>query len=314
MTDDSNSPKNVSDMTEKELKSHVNLIRQQVDRLNKDIRKSIEEIKLHRGSIDELRNKRDGLNAKVKEYATNASTCRKARDAINQKIADLKKPRNGVQGQISQQRSRLDKLKAKRDELNSIAKMQTSSLEKAYANELYVFIQADIPLKHEIDSMERLKQLGERLVVSREADVIHSELIPIYKEIRELRKTGDQAYQDIQSLADESQTHHEELLGIYKDLDALRKEANLYHTQLKEKYRIVKPLSKSIDVDKATVERLRDELSTHLDAMKEKPRERESAVVDNDQHEIALEKFKSTGRMSLKELQVLMEHDDIKFD
>ena len=314
MTDDSNSPKNASDMTEKELKSHVNLLRQQVDRLNKDIRKSIEEIKLHRGSIDELRNKRDGLNAKVKEYATNASTCRKARDAINQKIADLKKPRNGVQGQISQQRSRLDQLKAKRDELNSIAKMQTSSLEKAYANELYVFIQADIPLKHEIDSMERLKQLGERLVVSREADVIHSELIPIYKEIRELRKTGDQAYQDIQSLADESQTHHEELLGIYKDLDALRKEANLYHTQLKEKYRIVKPLSKAIDVDKATVERLRDELSTHLDAMKEKPRERESAVVDNDQHEIALEKFKSTGRMSLKELQVLMEHDDIKFD
>ncbi len=314
MTDDSNSPKNVSDMTEKELKSHVNLLRQQVDRLNKDIRKSIEEIKLHRGSIDELRNKRDVLNAKVKEYATNASTCRKARDAINQKIADLKKPRSGVQGQISQQRSRLDQLKAKRDELNSIAKMQTSSLEKAYANELYVFIQADIPLKHEIDSMERLKQLGERLVVSREADVIHSELIPIYKEIRELRKTGDQAYQDIQSLADESQTHHEELLGIYKDLDALRKEANLYHTQLKEKYRIVKPLSKAIDVDKATVERLRDELSTHLDAMKEKPRERESAVVDNDQHEIALEKFKSTGRMSLKELQVLMEHDDIKFD
>ncbi len=314
MTDDSNSPKNASDMTEKELKSHVNLLRQQVDRLNKDIRKSIEEIKLHRGSIDELRNKRDELNAKVKEYATKASACRKTRDAINQKIADLKKPRSGVQGQISQQRSRLDQLKAKRDELNSIAKMQTSSLEKAYANELYVFIQADIPLKHEIDSMERLKQLGERLVVSREADVIHSELIPIYKEIREMRKTGDQAYQDIQSLADESQTHHEELLGIYKDLDALRKEANLYHTQLKEKYRIVKPLSKSIDANKATVERLRDELSPYLDAMKVMPRERESAGTDNDQHEIALEKFKSTGRMSLKELQVLMEHDDIKFD
>lgn len=300
-------------MTEKELKSHVNLLRQQVDRLNKDIRKSIEEIKLHRGSIDELRNKRDGLNAKVKEYATKASACRKTRDAINQKIADLKKPRSGVQGQISQQRSRLDQLKAKRDELNSIAKMRTSSLEKAYANELYVFIQADIPLKHEIDSMERLKQLGERLVVSREADAIHSELIPIYKEIREMRKTGDQAHQEIQSLADDSQTHHEELLGTYKDLDALRKEANLYHTQLKEKYRIVKPLSKSIDANKATVERLRDELSPYLDALKGAHPPGERAETDDEQHEIALEKFKTTGRMSLKELQVLMEHDDIKF-
>lgn len=314
MTDDSNSPKNASDMTEKELKNHVNLLRQQVDRLNKDIRKSIEEIKLHRGSIDELRNKRDELNAKVKEYATKASACRKTRDAINQKIADLKKPRSGVQGQISQQRSRLDQLKAKRDELNSIAKMQTSSLEKAYANELYVFIQADIPLKHEIDSMERLKQLGERLVVSREADAIHSELIPIYKEMRDMRKIGDHAHQEIQSLADESQTHHEELLGTYKELDALRKDANLYHTQLKEKYRIVKPLSKSIDANKATVERIRDELSQYLDALKGMPLERTSAGTDNDQHEIALEKFKSTGRMSLKELQVLMEHDDIKFD
>ncbi|MCK4811801.1 MAG: phosphoserine phosphatase [Methanosarcinales archaeon] len=314
MTENSNSPRNASDMTEKELKSHINLLRQQVDRLNKDIRKSIEEIKLHRGSIDELRNKRDGFNAKVKEYATKASACRKTRDAINQKIADLKKPRSGVQDQISQHRSRLDQLKAKRDELNSIAKMQTSSLEKAYANELYVFIHADIPLKHEIDSMERLKQLGERLVVSREADVIHSELIPIYKEIREMRKTGDQAHQDIQSLADESQTHHEELLGIYKDLDALRKEANLYHTQLKEKYRIVKPLSKSIDANKATVERLRDELSPYLDALKGVHLPGERAETDDEQHEIALEKFKTTGRMSLKELQVLMEHDDIKFD
>ncbi|RZN36594.1 MAG: phosphoserine phosphatase [Methanosarcinales archaeon] len=314
MTDDSNPPKNASDMTEKELKSHVNSLRQQVDRLNKDIRKSIEEIKLHRGSIDELRNKRDELNAKVKEYATKASACRKARDAINQKIADLKKPRSGVQVQISQQRSRLDQLKAKRDKLNSIAKMQTSSLEKAYANELYVFIQADIPLNHEIDSMERLKQLGERLVVSREADAVHSELIPIYKEIREMRKTGDNAHQEIQILADESQTHHEELLSTYKNLDAIRKEANLYHTQLKEKYRIVKPLSKSIDANKVTVERLRDDLSLHIDAMKGMPKERSSAGIDTDQHEIALEKFKSTGRMSLKELQVLMEHDDIKFD
>ncbi|MCK4811077.1 MAG: phosphoserine phosphatase [Methanosarcinales archaeon] len=314
MTDDSNSPKNASDMTEKELKSHVNLLRQQVDRLNKDIRKSIEEIKLHRGSIDELRNKRDEFNAKVKEYATKASTCRKTRDTINQRIADLKKPRSGIQEQINQHRSRLDQLKAKRDELNSIAKMQTSSLEKAYANELYVFIHADIPLKHEIDSMERLKQLGERLVVSREADVVHSELIPIYKEIREMRKTGDQAHQDVQSLADESQTHHEELLGIYKDLDALRKEANLYHTQLKEKYRIVKPLSRSIDANKATVERIRDELSQYLDALKGAHLPGERVETDTEQHEIALEKFKTTGRMSLKELQVLMEHDDIKFD
>ena len=300
-------------MTEKELKSHINLLRQQVDRLNREIRKSIEEIKLHRGSIDELRDKRDEFNAKVKEYAARAEACRKARDAINQKIADLKKPRSEIQSQINQQRSQLDRLKARRDELNAIAKMQTSSLEKAYANELYVFIHADIPLKHEIDSMERLKQLGERLSVSREADAIHSELTPVYKEIRALRKTGDQTHQDIQSLADESQEHHDELLGIYKGLDAVRRDANLYHTQLKEKYRITKPISKSIDANKAAVASLRDELSLYLDALKGVHLS-EGAEADDEQHETALEKFKTTGRMSLKELQVLMDHNDITFD
>jgi uncharacterized coiled-coil DUF342 family protein len=302
-------------MTEKELKSHINLLRQQVDRLNREIRKSIEETKLHRGSIDELRDKRDEFNAKVKEYAVKAEACRKARDAINRKIADLKKPRSEIQAQINQQRSQLDRLKARRDELNAIAKMQTSSLEKAYANELYVFIHADIPLKHEIDSMERLKQLGERLGVSREADSIHSELTPVYKEVRALRKTGDQTHQEIQSLADESQKHHDELLGIYKDLDAVRKEANLYHTQLKEKYRIIKPISKSIDANKAAVASLRDELSRYLDALKGVHLS-EGAQGDDigGEHETALEKFKTTGRMSLKELQVLMDHNDITFD
>ena len=162
--------------------------------------------------------------------------------------------------------------------------------------------------------MGRLKQLGERLVVSREADIIHSELVPIYKELREMRKIGDHAHQEIRSLADESQTHHEELLSTYKDLDALRKDANLYHTQLKEKYRIVKPLSKSIDANKAAVERMRDELSTYLDALTGANQLVERAETDTEQHVIALEKFKSTGRMSLRELQVLMEHDDIKFD
>ena len=312
MAEDSNSPETMSNMTEKELKSHINLLRQQIDRLNKEIRKSIEEVKLHRGSIDELRDKRDEFNAKVKEYAVKAEACRKARDAINQKIADLKNLRSEIQEQINQHRSQLDQLKARRDELNSIAKMQTSSLEKAYANELYVFIHADIPLKHEIDSMERLKQLGERLGVSREADVIHSELTPVYKEIRALRKTGDQIHQDIQSLAEESQKHHDDLLGIYKDLDLVRKEANLYHTQLKEKYRITKPISKSIDANKAAVASLRDELSMYLDALKEMQLPDDA---ENDgEHEIALEKFKATGRMSLKELQVLMEHNDITFD
>lgn len=306
MTDSSNGRK---DMTEKDLKNKIELLKQQISRLNSEIRKSIGEIKSHRESLKTLREKRDELNATVKEHLSKADVCRKARDDINRKIADLKKLRDGAQNQINQYRDQSNQMKERRDKLNAIARMHTTSLEKAYAHELYVFIHADIPLKHEIDAYGRLKTLGERLNMSREADVIHSELVPIYKQIRELRTTADDVHQVIQGLADESQHYHEELLGIYKELDAARKEANSYHARLKDKYHIIDPLSKSIDAHKASIASLREELSEYLDVLKERHQQ-----TDTEDRQIALEKFKTSGRMSLEDLRVLMEHNDISFD
>lgn len=309
VTDNLDEPKN---MTEKELKNHVNSLRHQIRRLNDEIRKSIDNVKLHRESANKLREKRDELNARVKECTNRAEICRKARDDINQRIVDSKKQRDEMQKQINQTWNHLNQLKEKRDKLNSIAKMHTTSLEKAYTHELYIFTHADIPLKHEIDAFKRLKELGERLNVSREADAIHSELIPGYKKTKELRKDADRIHQDIQNLANESQQHHDGLLGIYKELDGLRKEANLYHARLNDEYHNIKPLSKSIDAQKAVVANLRDELSECLDALKGKQRliNTENGI----ERDNALEKFKTTGRMSLKELQILMEHKDISFD
>lgn len=306
MTDNSNGYK---DMTERDLKNHIELLKRQISGLNSEIRKSIGEIKLHRESLKTLREKRDELNAAVRECLSRAEVCRKARDDINQKIADLKKLRDDTQNQINQYRNRANQMKERRDKLNAIARMHTTSLEKAYAHELYVFIHADIPLKHEIDAYERLKNIGERLNMSREADAIHSELITIYKQIRELRTTADDIHQVIQGLADESQHYHDELLGIYKELDAARKEANSYHARLKDKYHIIDPLSKSIDAHKASVANMRKELSECLDALKERQQQ-----TDTEDRKIALEKFKTSGRMSLEDLRVLMEHNDISFD
>jgi len=187
--------------------------------------------------------------------------------------------------------------------------MRTTSLEKAYAHELYVFTHADIPLKHEIGAYERLKDFGKRLNASREADKIHTELIPMYKQVKELRNAADEIHRSIQRLADESQQRHDELLGIYSELDAVRKEANQYHARLKDEYRIIDPISKSIDAHKASVPRLREELSAHIDALKGRQK-----AEGAEECKVAVEKLKTTGRMSLEDLRVLMDNDAISFD
>lgn len=309
VTDGTDGSDEFRNMTEKELKNHVNSLRQQISRSSNEIKRSIEEIKTHRESSNELRKKRDELNRMVKECAKKAEICRKARDEVNKQIVDLKKLRGESQNHINKHRTAMDQLKEKRDGLNATAKMNTASLEKAYAHELYVLTRADVPLNHEIDAYGRLLVLGERLIASRAADEVHNELLPVYKEVKKLRKTADKIHHTIQELADESQRHHDELLAVYAKMDNLRKEANQYHAWLKDKTRVIEPLSKSIDAQKVSVAKPRDELSLCLDILKE-TQTRGNA---NDR-EVALEKLKTTGRMSLEDLKVLMDSKDIKFD
>lgn len=296
-------------MTEKELKSNIEGLKRQLNTLNTEIRKSITEIKLHRETVTKLREKRDELNTYVKECVKKAHICRKDRDEVNKKIVDLKKLRKDAQDQINRKWEQLNQVKDNRDKANAIARMRTASLEKAYAHELYVFTHADIPLKHEIGAYERLKDLGKRLNASRDADKIHTELIPMYKQVKELRNAADEIHQSIQVFADESQQHHDALLGIYAELDTVRKEANQYHARLKDEYHIIDPISKSIDAHKASVPRLREELSAHIDALKDRQK-----TNGTDECKVAVEKLKTTGRMSLEDLRVLMDNDAISFD
>ena len=296
-------------MTERELKTNIEGLKRQLNHVNTEIRKSIDEIKVHRETVTKLREKRDELNAYVKECVKKANVCRKDRDEANQKIVDIKQLRKGAQDQINQKWEQLNQVKGKRDESNAIARMHTTSLEKAYAHELYVFTHADIPLKHEIGSYERLKDLGKRLNASRDADNIHTELVPMYAQVRELRSTADAIHQSIQNLADESQRYHDELLGIYAELDTVRKEANQYHARLKDEYHIIDPLSKSIDAHKASIPRMREELSAHIDALKDRQK-----ADGAEECKAAVEKIKTTGRMSLEDLRVLMDNNAISFD
>jgi len=48
-------------------------------------------------------------------------------------------------------------LRKTRDELNTTARGRLETLEKAYTDELNIFLNADIPLEHELNVYDRLQ-------------------------------------------------------------------------------------------------------------------------------------------------------------
>ncbi len=304
-------PKVYPKLSERELKEKINLLRQRIEQNERELKTIFKDISLHNQGGNELKAKRDGLNARVKELSPKAAELRKKRDETNAKIADLKSQRDQMRGKGKEFSERIGELKKVRDELNLTARGRADTLEKAYEEELNLFLTADLPLEHEINVFNRLNELIERLKATRKANEIHSVMSVEYAKGKEIYTDMDSLHAKIQELAQESQKHHEEMIATYNEIDTLRKEADSYHGALNEKFKGIAPLRKKIGALKAETPKLRDELGAYLEQMKEYQLIRDEQK-NIGKRESAREKFKKDGRLSLDEFRLLVESEDIK--
>jgi len=304
-------PKVYPKLSERDLKEKINLLRQKIEHDERDIRTIFREISLHNQGGNDLKAKRDGLNARVKELSPKAAALRKQRDEINAKIAELKAQRDQMRGIGKEFNEKIGELKKTRDDLNLTARGRAESLEKAYSDELTLFLTADIPLEHEINIFAKLIELSQRLVATKKANEIHSVISLEYAKGKEIYTDMDSLHARIQALAQESQKSHEEMIKLYNEIDTLRKEADSYHAQLNEKFKGIAPLRKKVGALKADIPKLRDELDAYLEQMKQYQLVRDGQK-NEGKRETAKEKFKKDGRLSLDEFRLLVESEDIK--
>ena len=298
-------------LSERELKDKINLLRQQLEQKERELKITFREISLHADNGDELRAKRDGLNARVKELSPMAAELRKKRDETNAKISELKTMRDRLRGIGKEFNEKIGELKKTRDELNTTARGRVETLEKAYSEELNLFLTADIPLEYEINIFDRLNELNQRLIATKKANEVHSEISSEYGKAKEIYTDMDSVHEKIQTLAAESQKYHEDMIAKYNEIDALRKEADSYHSQLSDKYKGIAPLRKKVGALKAEMPKLRDELGVYLEQMKEHQLVRDEQK-NEGKREQAKEKLNKSGRLSLDEFRLLVEHEDIK--
>ncbi|MDF1556742.1 MAG: phosphoserine phosphatase [ANME-2 cluster archaeon] len=302
----------VSIMSEGELKNKTNVLRQQLDHKEREIKALYEEMNLHNKGAKELRAKRDEFNQQVKELKESATQLRNNRDEVNKKIAELKKQRDDIRSNKDGYTDKIGELKKIRDNLNKIARGRLESLNEAYRSELEKISIADIPLEYEQSLMKRLGELGERLKAIREANTIHNEMGGIYGKVTEFYQEIDTFNALIHDLASESQSYHEDMLDTYGKMDGLREKSDGFHRRLLEIYEFTKPIKEKIDASKNSVSQTREELDIYLDRMKEI-----QLVKDQKKQEekrvSAKDKFQKKGRLSLEDLRLLMENDEIKF-
>ncbi len=302
----------VSSMSEKDLKNKVNDLRSQIRNHERELKGIFHELKLHRTNTDELKEKRNNLNAQVKELVGKAHDEKEKRDSINAKIASLKSNKEEVNQKSRQFSDDINDLKTKRDELNKQSKGSVETLSKAYAADLETFMNADIPLNHEIDLFGRLLELKERLGAAFDANEMHQKLMETYKESKEVFESREDFGSEIKKLADESQEHHLKMIEYYKQADEIRKEADTAHSQISEKYAATAPIREKIDPLKKKIALLREELDVYLEKLNDIQIEKDDKK--KEEHLVAAkEKLEKSDRLSLEDLKVLMEKGDLKF-
>ncbi|GFO96259.1 putative coiled-coil protein [groundwater metagenome] len=313
MTEDmkQNEPKVFPRLSERELKEKINLLRQRLEQNERELKTIFRDISLHNEGGQDLKAKRDGLNARVKELSPKASELRKKRDETNAKIAELKVMRDNLRGKGKEFSEKIGELKKTRDDLNTTARGRLETLEKAYSDEINIFLTADIPLEHEINVHNRLLELGQRLEATKKANVVHSEISVEYDRAKEIYTDMDSLHANIQGLAQESQKYHEEMIKIYNEVDTLRKEADSYHAHLSEKFKSISPLRKKVGALKAEMPKLRDELGAYLEKMKGYQLAKDEQK-NEGKREKAKEKLNKKERLSLDEFRILFESKDIK--
>ena len=189
------------------------------------------EAEKHRRIRDELNEKtkewvekRDSLNAQVRELVDQAAKHRESRDELNVKVREAKEERdvwNKVVNDLNEKVTKIKKdnlpknngpsVQKLKKELKSLEfKQMTSVLSKGKEQEL-------------IDQMAKLQaEIKEREKAYDQNDDIKDAL----KELRDAKEKAEVHHHKVSEYAESAQSEHDAMIALYEQADALRKEAD----------------------------------------------------------------------------------------
>ncbi len=261
----------------------------------------------HRHRRDELNTrtkgwieKRDTLNAQVRQHIEEAAEHRTERDSLNEAVQGAKTERETWNRKVSELLDELNRLrrrktpqgaipleKLKRDLRGLEFRQQTSVLAVDKERDL---IEQIARLRAEIKGREKVLEEDE-------------EVLALQATVKDTKETAEHHHEEVTRLADEAQVHHDAMVSLYEQADAARGEADNAQEQfIKTKMMADKEHQRHIDF----IHEVRD-YDKIIHGMRAKARRSRGGkeISAKQEAELIYERFKSGEKLSTEDLMLL---------
>ncbi|NLI74142.1 MAG: phosphoserine phosphatase [Euryarchaeota archaeon] len=262
----------------------------------------------HRRIRDELNEKtrewvekRDALNAKVRELVDQAAKHRESRDEMNVKVREAKEKRdhwNKIVNELNEKAGKIKKenlprggppiSRLKRDLKNLEFKQMTSVLSK----------------EKEAELIDQIASIQSQIKEREKAYESNEEVKDAVKELREAREKAESHHREVSEYAEKAQTSHDAMIELYEQADTVRKEADAAQEAF---------VANKINADeehRAHIENIRqvhdyDKIISGMRQKARKVKRKEDEASAKEEAEKIFDKFKSGEKLSTEDLMAL---------
>ncbi|MCK5772759.1 MAG: hypothetical protein KAH57_03135 [Thermoplasmata archaeon] len=289
----------------KEQQAKLEDVRSEEDLLHVQLRNKISEVK-------EAQKKRDELNDAVKELSQKPKGILTERKDIWDNIKGTNEDKRKLLRQMQPYLQRIGELRRIRDEYNDTSRGTLERLLENIESTREALLSFDINLKNELYLYSYLFELQDRLLIKKEADLIHREIVRIKEEeLSRFNKKIEKMEGFIGEMKERSHSDLKAAKGLWSERDSMRELAQKEHRRFLEINGQIREIKRAIGDKRHERNGIWKQINNWRDEFKKSGAERQYS--DNNRRLLdARAKFKKGDSLSLDEMGLLLEAGDLK--
>ncbi len=289
----------------KELQAELDDVRSEEDLLHVRLKNKITEVK-------EAQKKRDDLNDAVKELSRKPKDILTERRDIWDDIKGTNEEKRKLFRQMQPYLQRIGELRRIRDDYNNTSRGTLERLQENFESTREALLSFDINLKNELYLYSYLFEIRDRILIKREADMIHREIVRIKEE--DLSKFNNEIQKMEGFIGEMKERSHSDLeaaKGLWDERDSTRELAQREHRKFLDINGQIREIKGSIGEKRRERNGLWKQINKWRDEFKKSGVERQQS--DRNRRLLdARAKYKRGESLSLDEMGLLLDAGDLK--
>ena len=270
-----------------------------------------------RKDLNRINSEKESWFSKKEEYSRNIrekisviKKSREKRDSLTKKVKELKEKRNALSEEIGKKISEFKKLNDEKKKMLSKLKVMDPYRLKSDIERLELKLETEVmPFEKEKQLSKKIKELKKSLNESSDYMEIMAKSASLNREINESRKDANNAHNEIQEFARESQILHEDVIKNSKEADGLKaKEEEAFNNFINSKAKFT-GINNQLKENLGKMSGIREKINKFNLEEDEKRKLSEAMLIKNKEQEIE-EKFKAGKKLTTDDF--LMFQDTIK--